>query len=80
LLHPEQRPQVWRPISTQLDAEKVGLTVEEVLELPDGATDSVIRRSYFDTHRFSKSHVGHNFPARLSEVEKAAVLEYLKTL
>ena len=80
LLHPDQRPQVWRPISTQLDTEKVGLTIEEVPELPDGETDSVIRRSYFDTHRFGKSNVGHNFPNRMSEAEKAAVLEYLKTL
>jgi hypothetical protein len=58
----------------------VGLTIEEVPELPDGETDSVIRRSYFDTHRFGKSNVGHNFPNRMSEAEKSAVLEYLKTL
>lgn len=35
LLHPEQRPEIWRPISTQLDTEKVGLTIEEVREVPD---------------------------------------------
>ena len=82
LLHPEQRPQVWRPVSSQLDTEKVGLTIEEVREVPDGDAelDAVVRRSYFDTHRFGKSNVGHNFPNRMSEAEKAAVLEYLKTL
>ena len=60
----------------------MGLTIEEVREVPDGDAelDAVVRRSYFDTQRFGKSNVGHNFPNRLSEAEKSAVLEYLKTL
>ena len=41
---------------------------------------SRIRRSYFDTRRFGKSNAGHNFPDQLSDEEKTAVLEYLKTL
>ena len=38
------------------------------------------RFDYFDTRRFGKSAAGHLFPDALSEEEKQAVLEYLKTL
>lgn len=80
LMHPDQRPEIWRPISTELDSEKVGLSIEQVQEIPVGELDTVIRRSYFDSQQLGKSNSGHDFPNRLSEREKAAVLEYLKTL
>jgi hypothetical protein len=79
-MHPDDRPAVWRAVSGQMDEENVGLTIEQVSELPDGSDDIVIRRSYFDTRQFGKSGDGHRFPNALSEPEKQAVLEYLKTL
>jgi mono/diheme cytochrome c family protein len=80
LMHPEHRPAVWRPVSSQMDEEKVGLTIEQASEIPDSSNDLVFRRSYFDTRQFGKSSDGHTFPTALSEPEKQAVLEYLKTL
>ncbi|WP_146043113.1 c-type cytochrome [Rhodopirellula sp. MGV] len=80
LLHPESRPAVWRPVSQDLDQNLVGLTIETADRVPVGIEDPVKRRSYFDTRMFGKSASGHDFPARLSESEKTAVLEYLKTL
>ncbi len=80
LMHPDHRPAVWRPVSAEMDEEKVGLTIEQASERPDSSDDMVFRRSYFDTRQFGKSGDGHTFPNALSEPEKQAVLEYLKTL
>lgn len=80
VLHPEQRPTIWHPVSTELDADKVGLTIEAVPSVPQDLTDSVELRSYFDTRLFGKSNSGHDYPDVLTEPEKRAVLEYLKSL
>lgn len=80
VLHPSKRPVVWRPVSTALDASKVGLSIETVDRVPLENPDIAIRRSYFDTRRFGKSAAGHDYPDQLNESEKLAVLEYLKTL
>ncbi len=80
LMHPEDRPAIWRPVSVRMDEKKVGLTIEEPSEMPENEQDPVVRRSYFDTRQFGKSRAGHTFPDQLSESEKQAVLEYLKTL
>ena len=80
LMHPDDRPAVWRPVSARMDKEKVGLTIEQASEIPESIDDMVFRRSYFDTRQFGKSGDGHRFPNALSEPEKQAVLEYLKTL
>lgn len=80
MMHPDDRPAVWRPVSARMDKEKVGLTIEQASEIPESIDDMVFRRSYFDTRQFGKSGDGHRFPNALSEPEKQAVLEYLKTL
>ena len=49
-------------------------------ELPDGSDTRAERREYFDTRQFGKSAAGHDFPNQLSEPQRAALLEYLKTL
>ncbi|WP_372896434.1 hypothetical protein [Stieleria sp.] len=80
VLNPQQRPTVWRPASTEMDPQKIGLTVEVVEGVPEGETDVAVKRSYFDTRKFGKSNCGHDFPDALTESEKRQVLEYLKTL
>ena len=80
VLNPSERPVVWRRTSEAMDEERVGLTVEEVERVPYETRDSVYRRSFFDTRKFGKSRTGHDYPDQLSDSEKAAVLEYLKTL
>jgi mono/diheme cytochrome c family protein len=80
VLHPAERPAVWRRTPTGYDEYRVGLEVEELESLPDGKLLPSVRRQYFDTRKPGKSAAGHDFPDVLSEDEKTAVLEYLKTL
>jgi len=80
VLHPTERPAVWRRTPTGYDDARVGLEVEELAELPPGRLLPAVRRTYFDTRQPGKSGAGHDFPDVLTEGEKAAVLEYLKTL
>lgn len=80
VLHPDQRPDVWRPVSQELDQNKMGLTVEAVDAVPPELDDPIVRRSFFDTRKFGKSNQGHDFVDVLDAGEKRAVLEYLKTL
>ncbi|QDT08843.1 hypothetical protein [Stieleria marina] len=80
VLNPAERPTVWRRVVEAMDAEKFGLTVESVPKAPLTEPDKAVRRTYFDTRRFGKSNAGHDFPDQLSDGDKRAVLEYLKTL
>ena len=80
LLHPRERPVVWRRSPQGYDDVRVGLEVEELAGMPEERLVPAVRRGYFDTRRPGKAAAGHDFPDALAEDEKAAVLEYLKTL
>jgi len=80
MLHPEERPVVWKRTEDGYDIKRVGLEVAEFEALPKSVKTGVERRQYFNTRLFSKSAKGHLFPNELTEDEKVAVLEYLKTL
>ncbi len=80
VLNPSERPTIWRRTEEAIDHERVGFQIEEVGKVPLAEPDVAIRRSFFDTRRFGKSNVGHDFPSQLTKAEKLAVLEYLKTL
>ncbi|MBW3597914.1 MAG: c-type cytochrome [Planctomycetes bacterium] len=81
VLHPSERPAIWRRTREDgYDRERVGPVIETFAELPPAAYEPRERREYFDTTRFGKSAAGHHFPDALTEDEKHAVLEYLKTL
>jgi hypothetical protein len=62
------------------DRESVGLQIEIHDRIPDRATSADEKRLYFDTRGKGKSAAGHHFPNALSDSEKWAVIEYLKTL
>jgi hypothetical protein len=80
LLRPDRRPAVWRRRDLEdHDRERVGLPVEELEEIPESVRTRAEKRDLFDTRLPGKSAGGHLFPARLSEEEKRAVLEHLKT-
>lgn len=79
VLHPDQRPVVWKRTEDGYDREKLGLEIMTYKALPTGAAGAE-RRYHFDTTRPGKSAAGHRFPDELTESEKQAVLEYLKTL
>lgn len=80
VLNPEQRPAVWKRSETGYDEQRVGLEVEEFPRLPSNLRRSDQLRSYFNTRMFGKRSDGHDFPDALDQQEKAAVLEYLKSL
>ena len=80
VLHPGDRPAVWRRTPTGYDESRVGLEIEARDEMPEGKLLPSVRRRYFDTRKPGKSAAGHDFPDALSADEKTAVLEYLKTL
>ena len=77
VLHPEERPTVWRRSEEAIDRDRVGFQIELAEKVPLFQPDVQIRRSYFDTRRFGKSAAGHDYPNELNEAEKRAVLEYL---
>jgi mono/diheme cytochrome c family protein len=79
LLHPGERPKVWRRTELAMDSTKIGLQVEEMLAVPKRLKPAE-QRWYFDTAQFGKSAAGHNYPDSLSEEDKQDLLEYLKTL
>ncbi len=80
VLHPQQRPAVWRARFESYNTAQVGLRFESVERIPDGIDDRWERRWYFDTRLPGNSGTGHDFPDELSAAERDAVLEYLKTL
>jgi len=78
LLRPEQRPRVWRRRGGKgYDQQRVGLSVEVLDAVPK--VNARERREYFDTTSHSKSAAGHRFPDELTEPQKRALLEFLKT-
>ncbi len=79
LLHPEDRPAVWRRTQLGLDTQKMGLAVESFSEVPK-RLKAAERRWVFDTNQFGKSARGHDYPNALTEDEKSDLLEFLKTL
>ncbi len=79
LFHADKRPVVWRRSPDGYDQQRVGLKVDVFDQVPRTESRAEFR-TYFDTRRYGKSAVGHLFPDELSEDEKLAVLEYLKTL
>jgi mono/diheme cytochrome c family protein len=80
LLHPDERPKIWRRSPDGYDQKKVGLEITQFDKLPESTKAPAEQREYFNTQRPGKSAVGHTFPDVLTEDEKQAVLEYLKTL
>ncbi|MEM9380711.1 MAG: cytochrome c [Planctomycetota bacterium] len=80
LLRPAQRPRIWRrERRAKYDADRVGLPFQTAEEPPE-TDDAAARRRWFDASKRGKSSAGHEFPERLDERQKRAVLEYLKTL
>ena len=80
VLHPSERPVVWKRKGNAYHQERVGPAIETFDALPADVTAGWQRREYFNTRSFGKSAAGHDFPDQLTAGEKRAVLEYLKTL
>ena len=57
-----------------------GVETTEFSELPGDVQTPREARRFFNTRMPGKSAAGHRFSEKLSETERNAVLEYLKTL
>ena len=80
VLHPDQRPVVWKRHESKYDREKAGLVFESFEGVPETAVRKDQKREYFDSRKTGKSREGHDYPSSLTEAQKKALLEYLKTL
>ena len=80
VLHPAERPKIWKRSPAEYDWVKVGAVIETFEKIPKEDRTAVRMRRYFNTTLFGKSNAGHDFPNVLNEEEKTAVLEFLKTL
>lgn len=79
VLNPEKRPNLWKKTSDRFNQQSVGYEYQEFEEIPPNISPAEKRR-YFDTKKRGKSNSGHLYPQTLTEPEKKAILEYLKTL
>jgi mono/diheme cytochrome c family protein len=84
LLNSKTRPRVFtRSYRTDKDAYdpiKLGWKVDVLEHGPDPHLRASARRKVYDTSQPGRSHAGHNFGDVLTEAERMAVIEYLKTL
>jgi len=85
VLNSKARPKIFtRSFKTDLDAydsEKVGWKVQVLDKAPDPATMKAIEfRRIYDTSQAGRGNGGHTFGDQLSDAERQAVIEYLKTL
>jgi mono/diheme cytochrome c family protein len=82
VLNSRKRPTYWRRVdldSTNFDETTVGWPFVEVPYPQDEAPEDE-RSMVYDTTKFSQSNAGHTFGDHLTDDERRAVLEYLKTL
>jgi mono/diheme cytochrome c family protein len=84
LMHPDERPQKFMVGGQRYDFEKVGIALvpgeDGVAHYPEGYIPPS-RPAVYDTRLPGLANTGHTRPfARLSEDERAQLLEYLKTL
>jgi mono/diheme cytochrome c family protein len=85
VLHSKSRPKLFtRSYRTDLDAYdpvRLGWKVTLLDKAPDPKTTAPIElRKVYDTSRPGRGNGGHTFGDKLTEAERMAVIEYLKTL
>jgi len=82
VLDSTKRPTYWRRVdydSTNFDTNNLGWPYAEVASGHDALPEAE-RKYVYDTTLFAHDNGGHTFGDHLTEHERAAVLEYLKTL
>jgi mono/diheme cytochrome c family protein len=82
LLDSRQRPKYWRHETSArvYDEEALGWRFEVLEHGKDGASNPAEARTIYDTTLHGYGNGGHEFGDVLSEAQRRAVLEYLKTL
>ncbi len=82
VLDSTQRTPVWRRTNydtTAFDEENLGWPWEPLM-MRQADAPANIRKTVYDTHYWSQSNGGHTYGDHLTDTERRAVLEYLKTL
>jgi mono/diheme cytochrome c family protein len=84
VLNSKSRPKVFtRSFRTGLDdydSKKLGWKVKEVEGKIDPALPAIERRKIYDTTQPGRGNGGHTYGDKLTDEERMAVIEYLKTL
>jgi mono/diheme cytochrome c family protein len=84
VLKSDSRPRLFtrtfRTGEEDYDSVKVGWKVTEVSEPPNERQHPHLKRKYYDTSRPGRSNAGHPFGDELTDDQRMAVIEYLKTL
>lgn len=81
MLSPDARPAFWRHADPRsYDRQRMGWAHEALESGQAAEPDPVLRRRIYDTSFRGYANTGHSFGAELSDTEKAALIEYLKTL
>lgn len=84
VLNSKSRPRLYtRSFKTEeadYDKERVGWKITELKEPPSDKLPAIERRRVYDTTKPGRSNAGHTFGDDLTDEERAAVVEYLKTL
>ena len=82
LLDNDKRPTYWRlkRDPRAYDSQALGWRYEALEHGKEGAADEEEARMIYDTTRHGYGNQGHDYGDSLSEEERQAVLEYLKTL
>ena len=84
MLNSRARPKIYtrsyRTEREEYDPVKLGWKLAALDEPPDPGLPAIERRKIFDTTQPGRSNSGHPFGDKLTEDERMAVIEYLKTL
>jgi len=82
LLDSTKRPKYWTRsfVSTDYDQAGVGWNFTPLDHGKDAETNDKTKRALYDTTRIGYANAGHTFGDALSDDDRAAVIEYLKTL
>jgi mono/diheme cytochrome c family protein len=84
VLSSKSRPRLYtRSFKTEeadYDKDRVGWKITELKEPPSEKLPAIERRRVYDTTKPGRSNAGHTFGDALTDEERAAVVEYLKTL
>src|SRR5262249_18011247 len=84
VLNSKARPEIFtRSFKTDAedyDAQKLGWQYSEVTPYPDKKANGDELRKIYDTKQPGRGNGGHTFGDKLTDEERMAVIEYLKTL
>jgi mono/diheme cytochrome c family protein len=84
VLNSKARPRLFtrsfRTDEADYDMERVGWKFSELTESPSEKLPAIERRKVYDVSKPGRSNAGHTFGDGLTDQERAAVVEYLKSL